>query len=64
MLKYVRTHATSWVIKVGLFFIIIVFAFYFGFGGMKGRHEGTVAEVNGQFIGRTDFPTRRLGLLG
>ncbi len=55
MLKYIRTHATSWIIKVGLFFIIIVFAFYFGFGGIKGRHEGMVAEVNGQFISRKDF---------
>ena len=55
MLKYIRTHATSWIIKVGLFFIIIVFAFYFGFRPGKGKHEGMVAEVNGQFISRKDF---------
>jgi len=55
MLKYIRTHATSWIIKVGLFFIIIVFAFYFGWGRIGGRHEGMVAEVNGQFITLKDF---------
>ena len=55
MLKYIRTHATSWIIKVGLFFIIIVFAFYFGFRPGKGKHEGMVAEVNGQFVSWKDF---------
>jgi peptidyl-prolyl cis-trans isomerase D len=55
MLKYMRTHATSWIIKVGLFFIIVVFAFYFGWGRIRGRHEGLVAEVNGQFITVKDF---------
>jgi peptidyl-prolyl cis-trans isomerase D len=55
MLKYMRTHATSWIIKVGLSFIIVVFALYFGFGRMKGRHEAMVAEVNGQFITVKDF---------
>ena len=55
MLKYMRTHATSWIIKVGLFFIIVVFAFYFGWGRVRGRHERMVAEVNGQFITLKDF---------
>jgi peptidyl-prolyl cis-trans isomerase D len=55
MLKYMRTHATSWIIKVGLFFIIVVFAFYFGWGRVRGRHEGMVAEVNGQFITLKDY---------
>ncbi len=55
MLKYMRTHASSWIIKVGLFFIIVVFAFYFGWGRVRGRREGMVAEVNGQFISLKDF---------
>ncbi len=55
MLKYMRTHATSWIIKVGLSFIIVVFALYFGFGRIKGRREAMVAEVNGQFITVKDF---------
>ncbi len=55
MLKYMRTHATSWIIKVGLSFIIVVFALYFGFGRIRGRREGTVAKVNGQFITVKDF---------
>jgi peptidyl-prolyl cis-trans isomerase D len=55
MLKYMRTHATSWIIKVGLVFIIVVFAFYFGWGRIRGRHEGMVAKVNGQFISIKDF---------
>ncbi len=63
MLKYMRTHATSWIIKVGLFFIIIVFAFYFGWGRIRGRHEGMVAEVNGQFITRKDLNERYQNLL-
>jgi len=55
MLKYMRTHATSWIIKIGLGFIIVVFAFYFGWGRIRGRQEGMVAEVNGQFITVKDF---------
>ncbi|MCK5553188.1 MAG: SurA N-terminal domain-containing protein, partial [Deltaproteobacteria bacterium] len=55
MLKYMRTHATSWIIKIGLVFIIVVFAFYFGWGRIRGRYEGMVAEVNGQFITVKDF---------
>lgn len=55
MLKYMRTHATSWIIKVGLSFIIVVFALYFGFGRIRGRREAMVAEVNGQFITVKDF---------
>jgi peptidyl-prolyl cis-trans isomerase D len=55
VLKYMRTHATSWIIKVGLVFIIVVFALYFGWGRMRGRHEGMVAEVNGQLISVKDF---------
>jgi len=55
MLKYMRTHATSWIIKVGLSFIIVVFALYFGFGRIKGMREEMVAEVNGQLISVKDF---------
>lgn len=55
MLKYMRTHATSWIIKVGLSFIIVVFALYFGFGRVRSKREGMVAEVNGQLISVQDF---------
>jgi peptidyl-prolyl cis-trans isomerase D len=63
MLKYMRTHATSWIIKVGLSFIIVVFALYFGFGRVRGRREGMVAEVNGQFITVKDFSQSYQNLL-
>ncbi len=63
MLKYMRTHATSWIIKVGLFFIIVVFAFYFGWGRIGKRHEGVVAKVNGQLIGKKDFDQTYRNLL-
>jgi peptidyl-prolyl cis-trans isomerase D len=63
MLKYMRTHATSWIIKVGLFFIVIVFAFYFGWGRIRGGREGIVAEVNGQLISRKDLNERYQNLL-
>ncbi|NIS63088.1 MAG: hypothetical protein GTO13_21050, partial [Proteobacteria bacterium] len=63
MLKYMRTHATSWIIKVGLFFIIVVFAFYFGWGRIRGRYQGVVAEVNGQLISTRDLNERYQNLL-
>ena len=53
-----RTHASSWIIKVGLVFIIVVFAFYFGWGRIRGRHEGMVAKVNGQVISIKDVNER------
>jgi len=58
MLKYMRTHASSWIIKVGLSVIIVVFALYFGFRPGKGRHEGMVAKVNGQVISIKDLNER------
>jgi peptidyl-prolyl cis-trans isomerase D len=64
MLNYMRKHASSWIIKVGLFFIVIVFAFYFGWGRIKGGREGIVAEVNGQVISRKDLNERYQNLLG
>ncbi len=63
MLKYIRTHASSWIIKVGLIFIAIVFVFYFGWGRIRGGHEGMVAEVNGQFISRNDLNERYQNLM-
>jgi len=53
-----RTHASSWIIKVGLSVIIVVFALYFGFRPGKGRHEGMVAKVNGQVISIKDLNER------
>ncbi len=58
-----RTHATSWIIKVGLFFIIVVFAFYFGWGRIGKRHEGMIAKVNGQLISTKDFKQTYQNLL-
>jgi peptidyl-prolyl cis-trans isomerase D len=63
MLKYMRTHATSWIIKVGLIFIALVFVFYFGWGRVRRGHEGMVAEVNGQFISRNDLNERYQNLM-
>jgi len=63
MLKYMRKHATSWIIKVGLIFIAIVFVFYFGWGRVRGRHEDMVAKVNGQYISRKDLNERYQNLL-
>jgi peptidyl-prolyl cis-trans isomerase D len=54
MLNHMRKHARSWVVKVLLGIIIIVFIFYFG--SLSGRQKAeTVATVNGKAISDADF---------
>jgi peptidyl-prolyl cis-trans isomerase D len=54
MLKFMRTHATSWFIKIILTLIIVVFIFW-GIGSIKNKGETVVATVGGQHIDRVDF---------
>ena len=54
MLKYMRTHATSWFIKILLILIIAVFVLW-GMGRMKSKEETIVATVGGDYISRAEF---------
>jgi peptidyl-prolyl cis-trans isomerase D len=54
MLKYMRTHATSWIIKILLGLIIVVFVMW-GMGRMKSKEETIIAKVGGDHITRTEF---------
>lgn len=49
MLNLMRKHAGSWMIKVLLFAIVVVFVFW-GVGSMRNQNETQVAEVNGEII--------------
>ncbi|NNG01447.1 MAG: peptidyl-prolyl cis-trans isomerase [Desulfobacteraceae bacterium] len=49
MLRLMRDHASSWLIKVLLFAIVIVFVFW-GVGSYKSRNASQLAEVNGDPI--------------
>ncbi len=62
MLNHMRKHARSWVVKVLLGIIIVVFIFYFG--SLSGRHKTeTVALVNGKAIGNVEFQKEYEALL-
>ena len=50
MLRLMREHATSWLIKVFLFAIVIVFIFWGGYSYTE-RQASRVAVVNGSYIG-------------
>jgi peptidyl-prolyl cis-trans isomerase D len=54
MLKFMRTHATSWFIKILLTLIIVVFVLW-GMGSIKGKKETIVATVGGEHITRVEF---------
>jgi peptidyl-prolyl cis-trans isomerase D len=54
MLKYMRTHATSWFIKILLVLIIVVFVMW-GMGRIKDKEETTIAKVGGEYITRAEF---------
>ena len=54
MLNVMRKHASSWMIKVILFAIVIVFIFW-GVGSFRSRQASKVATVNGEIISITDF---------
>jgi peptidyl-prolyl cis-trans isomerase D len=54
MLKFMRTHATSWAIKIILVLIIIVFVLW-GVGSIKEREETVVVTVEHQSITTEEF---------
>ena len=54
MLRYMRTHATSWFIKILLGLIIVVFVLW-GMGSIKSKKETIVATVGGDYIPRGEF---------
>jgi peptidyl-prolyl cis-trans isomerase D len=49
MLDLVRKHARSWLIKVALFLIVVVFIFWGGYS-YKARQEGHLARVGDHYI--------------
>ena len=55
MLDLMRRHASSWLIKVALGGIIIVFVFFFGWGGPRDKEHDYAAKVNDQVIGYDHF---------
>lgn len=55
MLDLMRRHASSWLIKVALGGVIIVFVFFFGWGGPKDRQQNFVAKVNDTVITDEQF---------
>ncbi len=54
MLNVMRKHAGSWMIKVILFAIVIVFVFW-GVGSFRSREASKVATVNDEMIGLADY---------
>ncbi len=54
MLNVMRKHAGSWMIKVILFAIVIVFVFW-GVGSFRSREADKVATVNDEVIGSADY---------
>lgn len=54
MLDLVRKHARSWLIKVALFLIVIVFIFWGGYS-YKTRQEGQMAQVGDHYISFNDY---------
>jgi len=54
MLDFVRKHATSWLVKVALFLIIVVFIFWGGYT-YQSLKENQIAQVGEQFISIKDY---------
>jgi peptidyl-prolyl cis-trans isomerase D len=54
MLSVMRKHAGSWMIKVILFAIVIVFVFW-GVGSFRSRQASKVVTINGQVIHVADY---------
>ncbi len=55
MLDLMRRHASSWIIKIALGGIILVFIFFFGWGGPGNKDHDYAAKVNDQVIGYDHF---------
>jgi peptidyl-prolyl cis-trans isomerase D len=62
MLGLMRKHATSWLIKVALFAIVIVFIFWGGYSYTE-RKASRVAAVNGSYISMLEFQSMYNNLL-
>ena len=62
MLGLMRKHATSWLIKVALFAIVIVFIFWGGYSYTE-KKASRVAAVNGSYIGMMEFQSMYNNLL-
>ncbi len=54
MLQFMRKHARSWIMKVLLGLIIVVFVFYFG-SLRWSREAESVAEIDGKYITYADY---------
>jgi len=54
MLYLMRKHAGSWMIKIILFAIVVVFVFW-GVGSMRSRKATQVADINGEIITQTVY---------
>jgi peptidyl-prolyl cis-trans isomerase D len=54
MLDFMRKHAGTWLIKVLLAAIVVVFVFW-GVGSWTSHQQGIVATVNGQSISQEDY---------
>ncbi len=54
MLYLMRKHAGSWMIKIILFAIVVVFVFW-GVGSMRSRRATRVADINGEIITQTAY---------
>lgn len=62
MLSLMRKHATSWLIKILLGAIVIVFVFW-GVGSFRSRKASLIASVNGDIIGAEEYNTTYNALL-
>jgi peptidyl-prolyl cis-trans isomerase D len=54
MLHLMRKHAGSWMIKIILFAIVVVFVFW-GVGSMRSRKANRVADINGEIISQETY---------
>jgi len=62
MLSLMRKHATSWLIKILLGAIVVVFVFW-GVGSFRSRKASLIASVNGDIIGAEEYNTTYNALL-
>ena len=56
MLSLMRKHAGTWMIKIILGAIVVVFVFW-GVGSFRSQRSGRVADVNGSIITIDDYRT-------
>ena len=62
LLSLMRKHAKSWIIKVLIAMIIMVFIFFFGYSYISNEGE-KVAEVNGEAISHVEYQNAYRDLL-